>query len=121
MNDRMFQYNTNIYQPTTNNVPMDLGRPDASRDMNNSKKNNNNNEKFNQYTFTPFMSQQNPIPHPLDKQTNEPVNRKSNCLDFSKRMTPNTNIPHPINSQNPQYNPVFDRLPMMDTFNQSNN
>lgn len=129
----IFDYNANIPHNKVSNNIIDFNRPNNSRDMNNSKKQSfSNYDKLNDYTFNNYNQNSRHIPHPLDKpintinqpnelnQDNNIINKKSNHLDFSQRMMPNLNMmPNPsFQTQNNQFNPIFDRIPTIDTFNQ---
>ena len=152
----IFNYNANIPNAQIANNIMDFGRPNNSRDMNNSKKGSfEGNNKISDYTFNNYIQRSRNIPHPLDKPissnkninqdninsnnnynnnynnsyinsnnnnnfnvNDNQINRKSNQLDFSQRMIPNISMPNPLNTQNSQFNPMFDRIPTIDTFNQ---
>jgi hypothetical protein len=116
----IFDYNNNVPNTPLTNLS-NLDRPSASR-----RGDIEANDKLNSYTFNTFTNKSNPvIPHPLDKPNKEiKVNdnntqKKSNSLDFSKRMFPTiSSMPNPVlNNNNNNFNPIYDRLPTIDTFN----
>lgn len=109
-----FEYgqSMNCMRPINNNFEFD--RPQCSK----IKQNNtyDQHQKLNDYTF---QHQQNEtIQHPLERFGN--IKEKSKNLDFSNRMLPNINMPQPIADNNSNFNPMFDRLPTIDTYNQKN-
>ena len=64
----IFNYKANIPNAQIANNIMDFGRPNNSRDMNNSKKGSfAGNNKISDYTFNNYIQGSRNVPHPLDK------------------------------------------------------